>query len=102
MKVLLGEDGYGEGDYVSTVGDWAESRGLTTDYQGEDLETQANLDKQALMRDLEVNLLKIYMKKTGDTSNLQNLSQSESDEVRKLIPQAPLCSWRTTTNRISS
>ena len=42
-----GEDGYGEGDYKSTVGDWAESRGLTDDYSSEDLETQRNIDQQA-------------------------------------------------------
>tara|TARA_E500000331_G_scaffold343672_1_gene378802 strand:+ start:3105 stop:4034 length:930 start_codon:yes stop_codon:yes gene_type:complete len=42
-----GEDGYGEGDYKSTVGDWAESRGLTKDYSSEDLETQRNIDQQA-------------------------------------------------------
>jgi hypothetical protein len=42
-----GEDGYGEGDYKSTVADWAESRGLTDDYSSEDLETQRSIDQQA-------------------------------------------------------
>jgi hypothetical protein len=42
-----GEDGIGEGDYKSTVGDWAESRGLTDDYSKEDNETQQAIDKAA-------------------------------------------------------
>jgi len=84
---ITGEDGIGEGDYVSTVGDWAESRGLTTDYSSEDLETQQQLDKQAFDAGFRSQSFKdLY--ETGDTSNLQNLSQSESDQVRKLIPQA--------------
>ena len=84
---ITGEDGYGEGDYVSTVGDWAESQGYTTDYQGEDLETQANLDKLAYDAGFRSQSFKdLY--ETGDVSNLENLSQSESDEVRRLIPQA--------------
>jgi len=85
---ITGEDGYGEGDYVSTVGDWAESRGLTTDYSSEDQETQATIDQQAFdggFRSESFNDL--Y--NTGDTSNLQNLNQTESDFVRQLIPQAP-------------
>ena len=85
---ITGEDGYGEGDYVSTVGDWAESRGLTTDYSSEDQETQATIDQQAFdggFRSESFNDL--Y--NTGDTSNLQNLNQAESDFVRQLIPQAP-------------
>ena len=84
---ITGEDGYGEGDYVSTVGDWAESRGLTTDYSAEDLETQAVLDQQAFDAGFRSQSFKdLY--ETGDVSNLQNLSKSESDEVKKLIPQA--------------
>ena len=84
---ITGEDGYGEGDYVSTVGDWAESRGLTTDYSSEDLETQQQLDKQAFDAGFRSQSFKdLY--ETGDVSNLQNLSQSESEEVKRLIPQA--------------
>ena len=45
--LATGEDGIGEGDYQSTVADWAESRGLTDDYSSEDLETQAYIDAQA-------------------------------------------------------
>jgi hypothetical protein len=85
---IEGEDGYGEGDYVSTVGDWAESRGLTTDYSSEDLETQQVLDQQAFdagFRSQSFNDL--YQ--TGDTQNIQNLNQPESNLVKQLIPQAP-------------
>ena len=42
-----GEDSYGEGDYKSTVADWAESRGLTKDYSAEDNERQQEIDQQA-------------------------------------------------------
>jgi hypothetical protein len=45
--LATGEDGIGEGDYQSTVADWAESRGLTDDYSSEDLETQQAIDQQA-------------------------------------------------------
>ena len=45
--LATGEDGIGEGDYKSTVADWAESRGLTKDYSSEDLETQRSIDQQA-------------------------------------------------------
>jgi len=45
--LATGEDGIGEGDYQSTVADWAESRGLTDDYSSEDLETQQTIDKAA-------------------------------------------------------
>ena len=85
---ITGEDGYGEGDYVSTVGDWAESRGLTTDYSSEDLETQQVLDQQAFdagFRSQSFNDL--YQ--SGNTQNIQNLNQPESDLVKQLIPQAP-------------
>ena len=84
---ITGEDGYGEGDYVSTVGDWAESRGLTTDYSSEDLETQAVLDQQAFDAGFRSQSFKdLYQ--SGDTQNIQNLNQPESDLVKQLIPQA--------------
>ena len=38
--------GVEKGNYVSTIADWAESRGLTDDYASEDLETQMVIDKQ--------------------------------------------------------
>jgi len=85
---ITGEDGYGEGDYISTVGDWAESRGLTTDYSSEDLETQAVLDQQAFDAGFRSQSFKdLYQ--SGDTQNIQNLNQPESDLVKQLIPQAP-------------
>ena len=84
---ITGEDGYGEGDYISTVGDWAESRGLTTDYSSEDLETQAVLDKQAFDAGFRTQSFKdLY--DSGDSSNLNNLSTSESEAINSIIPQA--------------
>ena len=84
---ITGEDGYGEGDYISTVGDWAESRGLTTDYSSEDLETQAVLDKQAFDAGFRTQSFKdLY--DSGDSSNLDNLSTSESEAINSIIPQA--------------
>ena len=84
---ITGEDGYGEGDYVSTVGDWAESRGLTTDYSSEDLETQAVLDKQAFDAGFRTQSFKdLY--DSGNSSNLDNLSTSESEAINSIIPQA--------------
>jgi len=85
---IEGEDGYGGGDYVSTLDDFTESRGLGTSYSDLDLENQAFIDKEAFdagYRSESFNDL--Y--NTGDTSNLQNLNQTESDFVRQLIPQAP-------------
>ena len=85
---ITGEDGYGEGDYISTVGDWAESRDLTTDYSSEDLETQQVIDQKAFdagFRSESFNDL--YQ--TGNTQNIQNLNQPESNLVQQLISQAP-------------
>ena len=85
---ITGEDGYGEGDYASTLDDFTESRGLGTSYSDLDLESQAFIDKVAFdagYRSESFNDL--Y--NTGDTSNLQNLNQVESDFVRQLLPQAP-------------
>ena len=85
---ITGEDGIGEGDYASTLDDFTESRGLGTSYSDLDAENQAFIDKEAFdagYRSESFNDL--Y--NTGDTSNLQNLNQTESDFVRQLIPQAP-------------
>lgn len=85
---ITGEDGIGEGDYASTLDDFTESRGLGTSYSDLDLENQAFIDKEAFdagYRSESFNDL--Y--NTGDTSNLQNLNQTESDFVRQLLPQAP-------------
>jgi len=85
---ITGEDGYGEGDYVSTVADYAESKGLTTDYASEDLETQRSIDQQAFDEGFRSQSFKDIFN-TGDLSNIQNLSQSESEAIKKTIPQAP-------------
>jgi len=85
---ITGEDGYGEGDYVSTVADYAESKGLTTDYASEDLETQRSIDQQAFNEGFRSQSFKDIFN-TGDLSNIQNLSQSESEAIKKTIPQAP-------------
>lgn len=85
---ITGEDGYGEGDYTSTVADYAESRGLTTDYASEDLETQAAIDQQAFDEGFRSQSFK-DIANTGDFNNLQNLNQAESDFAKQLIPQAP-------------
>ena len=85
---ITGEDGYGEGDYVSTLDDFTESRGLGTSYADLDLEGQAFIDQEAFdagFRSQSFNDL--YQ--TGDTQNIQNLNQPESDLVKQLIPQAP-------------
>jgi hypothetical protein len=84
---ITGEDGYGEGDYVSTLDDFAESRGLGSDYSSLDLESQAIVDKAAFDAGYRSPAFQ-ELYQTGDVSNLQNLSQPESEEVRRLIPQA--------------
>ena len=85
---ITGEDGYGEGNYVSTLDDFTESRGLGTSYADLDLEGQAFIDQEAFdagFRSQSFNDL--YQ--TGDTQNIQNLNQPESNLVKQLIPQAP-------------
>lgn len=84
---IKGEDGYGEGDYVSTLDDFAESRGLGSDYSSLDLESQAIVDKAAFDAGYRSPAFQ-ELYQTGDVSNLQNLSQPESDAVKRLIPQA--------------
>jgi len=85
---ITGEDGIGEGDYVSTLDDFTESRGLGTSYSGLDTENQAFIDKEAFDAGYRSDSFNdLY--NTGDTSNLQNLNQTESDFVKQLIPQAP-------------
>ena len=85
-----GEDGIGigEANYVSTLDDYTESRGYGKSYSDLNSKDQAFIDKEAFdagYRSESFNDL--Y--NTGDTSNLQNLNQAESDFVRQLIPQAP-------------
>ena len=60
----------------------------TTSCSSEDLETQQVLDQQAFdagFRSQSFNDL--YQ--SGNTQNIQNLNQPESDLVKQLIPQAP-------------
>ena len=64
-----GEDGIGEGDYKSTVGDWAESRGLTDDYSSEDLETQQAIDQQAFDAGFRTEDAKDMNLTGGDSNN---------------------------------
>jgi len=85
---IVGETDYGAGDYVSTIADWAESRGLTDDYASEDSETQMFIDKQ--MWDAGIrspSFQELY--EGGDTSNLQDLTGSETTALEQLIPSAP-------------
>ena len=88
---ITGEDGYGEGDYISTQGDWAASKGLVDkaeDYYELDLEEQQAIDKQMYddgVRSQAFNDL--Y--NDGDTSNLNNLTTTERNEINKIIPNLP-------------
>jgi len=67
--LATGEDGIGEGDYKSTVGDWAESRGLTDDYSSEDLETQQAIDQQAFDAGFRTEDAKDMNLTGGDSNN---------------------------------
>ena len=84
---ITGEDEYGHGDYVSTIADYAESRGLTDDYASEDLETQMVIDKQMWDEGIRSESFKDLYER-GDTSNINNLTSSESAALEQLIPTA--------------
>ena len=84
---ITGEDGYGEGDYISTQGDWAESKGFVDkaeDYYDLDLEEQQDIDKQ--MYDAGVRSQAFNDLYDGDTSNINNLTSTERDAVNSIIP----------------
>jgi len=84
---ITGEDGYGEGDYISTQGDWAESKGFVDkakDYYTLDLEEQQDIDKQ--MYDAGVRSQAFNDLYDGDTSNINNLTSTERDAVNSIIP----------------
>jgi hypothetical protein len=84
---ITGEDGIGEGDYVSTLDDFAESR-LGTDYASLDSEQQQFIDQEAFNAGYRSpSFQSLY--DTGDLDNLQNLSQPESDAINQLVIQAP-------------
>ena len=85
---ITGEDGYGEGDYISTQGDWAASKGLVDkaeDYYELDLEEQQAIDKQMYDDGVRSQAFSdLY--NDGDTSNLNNLTSTERNEISKIIP----------------
>jgi hypothetical protein len=84
---ITGEDGIGEGDYVSTLDDFAKSR-LGTDYASLDSEQQQFIDQEAFNAGYRSpSFQSLY--DTGDLDNLQNLSQPESDAINQLVIQAP-------------
>jgi len=74
-----GEDGYGEGDYKSTVADWAESRGLTNDYSSEDLETQRSIDQQAFDAGFRTQEAKDMNLTGGDNNNPPTVTTGDND-----------------------
>jgi len=85
---ITGEDGLGEGDYISTQGDWAESKGLVDkaeDYYDLDLEEQQAIDKQ--MYDAGVRSQAFNDLYEGDTSTVNNLTSSEKQAVSTIIPK---------------
>ena len=85
---ITGEDGYGEGDYISTQGDWAASKGFVDkaeDYYDLDLEEQQDIDKQ--MYDDGVRSQAFNDLYEGDTSNINNLTSSEKEAVSTIIPK---------------
>ena len=85
---ITGEDGIGEGDYVSTLDDFAESRGLGSDYSALDLEQQQFIDQEAFNAGYRSPAFQ-SLYDTGNLDNLQNLSQPESDAINQLVIQAP-------------
>ena len=88
---ITGEDGIGEGDYISTQGDWAASKGYvdeSAEYYALDLEEQQAIDK--LMFDDGVRSQAFNdLYNDGDTSNLDNLTSTERNEINKIIPNLP-------------
>jgi hypothetical protein len=85
---LVGETDYGAGDYVSTLDDWSESRGLGDDYSALDAEGQAFIDQEAYDAGWRSPAFQ-ELYEGGDTSNLQNLTGSETAALEQLIPSAP-------------
>jgi hypothetical protein len=85
---ITGEDGYGEGDYISTQGDWAASKGFVDkaeDYYELDLEEQRDID-QKMYDDGVRSQAFSDLYNDGDTSNLNNLTTAERNEINKIIP----------------
>ena len=86
---ITGEDGYGEGDYISTLDDFAESRGLGDDYSSLDLEDQQFIDKEAYNAGYRSPAFqRLYEGGDASTQNLSQLSSAEREAVNKAIPTA--------------
>ena len=83
---ITGEDDYGAGDYLSTLDDWTESRGLGTSYEALDAEGQAFIDQEAYDAGWRSPAFQ-ELYEGGDTSNINNLTGSESAAIEQLIPQ---------------
>ena len=86
-NLATGEDGIGEGDYKSTVQDWAESRGLTTDYSSEDLERQLEIDQLAFDAGFRTEDAK-NMNLTGGGNNNNPPPIQEIDSNSAAIPDS--------------
>ena len=84
---IEGEDGYGEGDYVSTLDDFTESRGLGTSYADLDLEGQAFIDQEAFDAGYRSQDFKDFY--SGESTDTSKFTQPESEVYNKLIPYAP-------------
>lgn len=90
---ITGEDGYGEGDYISNQGDWAASKGYvdeSADYYALDLEEQQAIDKMMFDDGVRSQAFS-NLYNDGDTSqnNLNNLTSTERNEINKIIPNLP-------------
>jgi len=83
---ITGEDGYGEGDYVSTLDDWAEQEGFGK-YDTLDNETQQYVDQVAFDGGYRSQDFKDFY--SGESTSTVNFSQPESEVYNKLIPYAP-------------
>jgi len=83
---ITGEDGYGEGDYVSTLDDWAEQEGFGK-YDTLDNETQQYVDQVAFDGGYRSQDFKDFY--SGENTSTVNFSQPESEVYNKLIPYAP-------------
>jgi len=82
---ITGEDDYGAGDYVSTLDDWSESRGLGDDYSALDLEQQAFIDQEAYNAGWRSPAFEVFYEGGGDSSNFEDLTSSESSALEQLI-----------------
>ena len=83
---ITGEDGYGEGDYVSTLDDWAEQEGFGK-YDTLDNETQQYVDQVAFDGGYRSQDFKDFY--SGENTSTVNFSEPESEVYNQLIPYAP-------------